>query len=318
MTGSRRTPSSPRETWQELLSPQAKRLLERFSNYLLVERSLVKPSVQCYLTDVSQFLASDPKLLSAPGSVKRGQIQAFFGRLARAGLSPATAARKLSSIRAFSAFLTSTLKLRQDPAENVELPKRPSSLPEVLSPEEVARVIEAAGSSPDRFWALRARAVIELLYGCGLRVSELLGLRILDVALEDGYVRVLGKRSKERVVPLGRYAAEAVRGYLTLARPHFLGKRPSEHVFPGRRARPLSRMWLWKTVSQCVKLAGIRRRVTPHTLRHSFATHLLEGGADLRAVQEMLGHSDIATTQIYTHIDREYLREVYRTFHPRG
>jgi len=233
-------------------------------------------------------------------------------------MAETTLARKLTSIRMFYRFLSSGPDGGDDPTEHLELPRRRRRLPAVLSPEEVARIIDAAASAADRFWALRARAMLEVLYGSGLRISELLGLATTDVSLEECYVRVMGKRSKERVVPLGGYAARAVRDYLDQARGHFAGRQADDHLFLSRRGRGLSRMGAWDIVRKCVAASGVSRRVTPHTFRHSFATHLLEGGADLRAVQEMLGHADIATTQIYTHVDRHYLREVYRTFHPRG
>ncbi len=218
----------------------------------------------------------------------------------------------------FYRFLTVDVKLTTDPTGDIQLPKQKRSLPQVLRPEQIVAIIDAAGGNPNRFWALRARAIVETMYGCGLRVSELRTLKTANIVLTEGFVRVMGKRSKERVVPLGRHAADALRDYLAQARPHYVRKRTSEFVFPSRQGKPLSRMGVWKILKHCVQSAGITRRVTPHTLRHSFATHLLEGGADLRAVQEMLGHADIGTTQIYTHVDREYLREVYRTFHPRG
>jgi integrase/recombinase XerD len=200
----------------------------------------------------------------------------------------------------------------------VELPRKPRRLPRVLSPEDVFRIIEAAGRNPDRFWASRARAMLETMYASGLRASELLGLKLNDVAMEEGFVRVLGKRSKERVVPIGRPALTAIRDYMDTARSHYLGRRFSDFLFLSRRGRPLSRMSLHNILKYCVAASGVRKPVTPHTLRHSFATHLLEGGADLRAVQEMLGHADIATTQVYVHLDWLYLREAYKTYHPRG
>ncbi len=245
-------------------------------------------------------------------------VRGYVRGLTSMGFTSATVARKLTSIRMFYRFLAGHLKLSIDPTENIELPKHTRRLPEILTAEQIASLIDVVSKVPDRFWASRARAMIEIMYGCGLRVAELLGLGLSDVALEDGYVRVLGKRSKERVVPLGLCARDAVRDYLTQARPHYAGKRVSEYLFLNRRGKPLSRMGFWKILRQCVHLAGIKQHVTPHTLRHSFATHLLEGGADLRAVQEMLGHADISTTQIYVHLDRQYLREVFRTFHPRG
>ncbi len=248
----------------------------------------------------------------------RDAVHAYVRELSALGLASTTVARKVVSIRLFFRFLCAELKLPGNPADLLELPRQQRRLPSVLTPDEVTRLIDAAGQAPDRFWALRARAMLEVLYGCGLRVSELLGLDLTDLSFTDRCVRVIGKRDKERIVPVGSYALAAVRDYLAGSRPHYLGRRQHSGLFLNHHGRKLSRMGFLKTLRQCVALAGITRRVTPHTLRHSFATHLLEGGADLRSVQEMLGHASIATTQIYTHLDREYLREVYKTFHPRG
>ncbi|MEO0082165.1 MAG: site-specific tyrosine recombinase XerD [candidate division WOR-3 bacterium] len=302
----------------ETLTGPGAQILERFASYLLVERSLVQKTVGFYLTDVSQFFQTRPQAAEHPEAVTRNDVQSYIGRLAALGLTPATIARKVSSLRMFYRYLTAELRLEADPTENLVVPKQARRLPNTLTTQEAGMLMQAPVKVPDRFWALRGRAILELLYGCGLRISELVGLRLGDVNLETGYVRVMGKRAKERIVPLGRFARDAVREYLNAARPHFLGKRVTDWLFPSRQGKPLSRMGAWKILRHCVQLAGIKRRVTPHTLRHSFATHLLEGGADLRAVQEMLGHADISTTQVYTHLDREYLREVYRTFHPRG
>jgi len=279
---------------------------------------VVKTSAECYRSDVRQFLESVPLAATSPAQVTRQTVQGYVRRLSSLGLASTTMARKLTSIRLFYRFLASDMKLEGNPADDLDLPRQRRRLPQVLTQDEVLRLITAGASAPRKPWALRSRAMLELMYGSGLRVSELLNLTASDVALSDRFVRVMGKRSKERVVPLGQYAIDAIHDYLNLSRPLYAGKRTSPYLFLNHRGGRLSRMGFLKILRQCVALSGIKRRVTPHTLRHSFATHLLEGGADLRSVQEMLGHASIVTTQIYTHVDREYLREVHRTFHPRG
>jgi integrase/recombinase XerD len=296
----------------------AGQLLERFTSYLLVERSVTRSSVDCYLADLKQFFLAMPDVARRPAETSRKTLHDYARQLGAAGLATTTVARKLVSIRMFFRFLASEQRMAANPADDIDLPKQRRKLPSVLTQDEIAKLIEAAGNAPDRFWALRGRAMLEVMYGSGLRVSELLSLGTTSISLTDGFLRVMGKRSKERVVPLGQPAVSAVRDYLSAARPHFAGKKTSPSLFLNHRGGRLSRMGFLKILRSCVALAGINRRVTPHTLRHSFATHLLEGGADLRAVQEMLGHSSIVTTQIYTHVDREYLRETHRTFHPRG
>jgi integrase/recombinase XerD len=296
----------------------AGQLLERFTSYLLVERSVTRGSADCYLADLKQFLIAMPAVARHPAETSRKTLHDYARQLGAAGLATTTVARKLVSIRLFFRFLASEQHLTVNPADDIDLPKQRRKLPGVLTQDEIAKLIEAAGSAPDRFWALRSKAMLEAMYGSGLRVSELLSLGTTSISLADGFLRVMGKRSKERVVPLGQPAINAVRDYLSAARPHYAGKKTSPTLFLNHRGGRLSRMGFLNILRSCVALAGINRRVTPHTLRHSFATHLLEGGADLRAVQEMLGHSSIATTQIYTHVDREYLRETHRTFHPRG
>jgi integrase/recombinase XerD len=293
-------------------------LLDRFGSYLLVERSVTRGSAECYGADLRQFFMAMPQAAERPAATSRKMLHDYARQLGTAGLATTTVARKLVSIRLFYRFLASEQQIAANPADDIDLPKQRRKLPGVLTQDEAAKLIEAAGRAPDRFWAMRSRAMLEVMYGSGLRVSELLSLGTGNVALADGFLRVMGKRSRERVVPLGQPAVNAVRDYLSAARPHYAGKKTSPYLFLNRRGGRLSRMGFLKILRSCVALAGIDRRVTPHTLRHSFATHLLEGGADLRAVQEMLGHSSIATTQIYTHVDREYLRETHRTFHPRG
>ncbi len=305
-------------------------VLERFAHYLLVERGLSQISVDCYIADVKQFLQHQKDSFSCRSKhcvnfdgvlqqkVAPEDVREFIRWLTDLGLSSTTTARKLISLRSFFNFLEQEFGIAPNPLDDIKLPKRPRRLPETLSQSEIEQLIAATTKVPDRFWALRAKAMIEIGYGAGLRVSELLNLKFGDVDLGERFVRVTGKRLKERVVPIGEPAVRAIKDYLTVARQHYVKKEGGAYLFLNARGRRLTRMGFWKILRRCVTIAGITRRVTPHTLRHSFATHLLEGGADLRAVQEMLGHSDISTTQIYTHIDRSYLRDVYRTFHPRA
>jgi integrase/recombinase XerD len=318
MTGTNTTRSLAEQRSSSRLPETAERLLERFESYLLVERSVTHGSAESYLADLKQFFGAVPEAAAQPAAATRKMLHDYARRLGGAGLATTTVARKLVSIRLFYRFLVSEQLLTANPADDIDLPKRRRKLPGVLTQDEVARLIDAAGRAPDRFWALRSRAMLEVMYGSGLRVSELLGLETGNLVLADGFLRVMGKRSKERVVPMGQPAVSAVWDYLSAGRPHYAGKRTSPSLFLNQRGGKLTRMGFLNILRACVALAGINRCVTPHTLRHSFATHLLEGGADLRAVQEMLGHASIATTQIYTHVDREYLRETHRTFHPRG
>jgi len=311
-------------------------LLEEFLNYLVAERGLSANSVEAYGRDLDQFVSylseRGKEILDVTSRLLRG----YLARLAEAGLAPRSGARKLSSIRMFLRYLNDTGRLSGDPGENISGPKLPRKLPEVLSVEEVKAVLEAAHSSMDKVksprsdteirraiaLALRDHAMLEVLYGAGLRISELINLKMGDLYLEEEFLRIIGKGDKERVVPLGEPAINAVRRYRdgvpgrsTLLRTSGQAKNV---LFLNVRGGPLSRMGAWRIIHSYVQAAGIKGHVTPHTFRHSFATHLLEGGADLRAVQEMLGHADISTTEIYTHVDRSYLREVYKTFHPRA
>lgn len=227
-----------------------------------------------------------------------------------------TVRRRLSAMRSWFRTLVAEGVLTVDPTERLDAPQRWRTLPDVLSVDEVIRLLSAP--SLDERLAFRDRAMLELAYGAGLRVSEWIGLAQKDVLLEDGLVRVFGKGSKERLVPIGRSAIGAVAVYLRELRPVLERGEGQGLLFLNAQGRPLTRMGAWKILQKYVTMANIEKHVSPHTLRHSFATHLLEGGADLRAVQEMLGHADIATTQIYTHVDREYLRSVHKQFHPRG
>jgi len=291
--------------------------LEHYLNQLALERGLAARTIDSYAGDLKRytsFLAG--RGAEVPDQVTREKIGAFLGELGRYGLSPATMSRTISAVRGFHRFLLSEGMARSDPSENIEAPKLRRRLPEVLDVSEV----EALLGQPDtgKPLGLRDRAMLELLYACGLRVSELLSLRESDLFFPQGFVRCFGKGSKERLVPVGRSARTWVARYLDGAREELRKGRNTDRLFLNARGGPLSRMGFWKLLRSYASRAGIRKRVHPHILRHSFATHLLEGGADLRSVQEMLGHADISTTQIYTHIDREYLKEVHRQFHPRG
>jgi integrase/recombinase XerD len=299
-------------------------LVDRFANYLIVERSLSKTSTTFYTADVRQFFGTFGMKKTDPRKIVLNDLRHYAGVMDEMGLATSSIARKLTSVKMFFRFLLLEKLIDADPAELIELPKRVQPLPQVLTVQEVLMIINAADPEkvpePERvFLAIRDRAMLEMLYAAGLRIAELLGLKVTDVSLKDGFVRVFGKGNRERLVPIGAPAVEAVRRYLDQARPKLLKKsRSSETLFLNVRGARLSRMGFWKILQDYVRQARVLKEVTPHTFRHSFATHLLEGGADLRAVQEMLGHASIATTQIYTHVDRSYLREVYKTFHPRG
>lgn len=309
------------------IEEKAEPLLGEFLDYLIAERNLSANSVKAYARDLAQFQSYLSERKDDMLHVDEGMLRSYLARLAEAGLSARSVARKLSAIRMFLRYLTDTGRLARDPAENFSSPRLPKRLPQVLSFEEVSRVLEVAHRSQTSAdtprksaLAMRDCAMLETLYGAGVRISELTGVRVGDLYLEDGFLRVVGKGDKERVIPLGEPAVRALRRYVDAARPLLLSssKKASDAVFLNVRGGKLSRMGAWKIIHSYVNAAGINRKVTPHTFRHSFATHLLEGGADLRAVQEMLGHASITTTEIYTHVDRSYLREVYKTFHPRA
>lgn len=302
-------------------------LLEEFLDYLTAERGLSANSTEAYARDLVQFGTFLQSTGSSFRSVTPGTIRQYLGRMDEAGLEPRSAARKLSAIRMFLRYLNDTGKIAGDPGENVSGPRLGRKLPEVLSPDEVESILTAVqkaqvSSKSEKSTALAARdwAMMETLYGAGLRISELISLRLGDLYLSDGFIRVTGKGDKERVVPLGEPAIRALRRFIDTARSKLVPSKGGvrDTVFLSVRGSGLSRMGAWKIIHFYIQAAGIRTHVTPHTFRHSFATHLLEGGADLRAVQEMLGHSSITTTEIYTHVDRSYLREVYKSFHPRA
>ncbi len=253
---------------------------------------------------------------TTPAATTAKILREYVYHLKDLGLSPSSIRRNISAVRSYFKFMLSEGDLVRDPSERLEAPKRWRTLPDVLTVDEAAKLI--AAPSLDEPLAFRDRAMLELAYGAGLRVSEWISLSNKDVLMNDHLVRVFGKGSKERLVPIGRGAIAAVAIYLRELRPRLEKGQGKGVLFLNARGEPLSRMGAWKILRKYVEIAGITKPVSPHTLRHSFATHLLEGGADLRAVQEMLGHADISTTQIYTHVDREYLRSVHRQYHPRA
>lgn len=291
--------------------------LEPFRDYLSFERGLAVRTIEAYARDIGAFVSfALERGIRDPRELGYRELRDWVARLGELGRARSTVSRAVSSLRGYFRFLLEEDVIDADPSERLESPGADRSLPDVLSVAEIERLLGAV--TPDRTYAFRDRAILEVLYGCGLRVSELCGLRTRDVDLEERLVRVLGKGSKERLVPLGSDAGHALRRYLRESRPRLDRGGSKGHVFLNRSGTPLSRMGVWKILRQYVERAGIARRVTPHTLRHSFATHLLEGGADLASVQEMLGHADISTTEIYTHVDRSHLKQVHRTHHPRG
>ena len=292
---------------------------EGFDDHLALEQGSAVRTREAYQRDLERFAAfALSKSIRDPRQVDARLLRNFVFHLKDLGLAPASIRRTVSALRTYFAFLVGEQVVSTDPSERLELPSRWRTLPEVLTVDEVGRLLGAPTMDDPLYF--RDRAMLELAYAAGLRVSEWTNLGVKDVSVDEGVVRVFGKGSKERLVPIGRSAMSAAVIYLRELRPRLdrgAGKSKGT-LFLNARGEPLSRMGAWKILRKYVSRSGISKRVSPHTLRHSFATHLLEGGADLRAVQEMLGHSDITTTQIYTHVDREYLRKVHKKYHPRG
>jgi len=292
-------------------------LIDQFLNYLLVEKGLSRATLESYSADLLRYAdfmqQTGQDTVSAEDTAL---ILKHLINLRNEGLGARSRARHLVSLRGFYRFLAHEKVLPLDPSKLVDLPKTTLKLPDVLSQAEVQRLLNAPdGLKPS---GLRDAAMLEVLYAAGLRVSELIRLKVQDVQLEAGFVRVMGKGSKERIVPIGQYAREKVLFYLEHARARMVKERSSPYLFVARAGRPLTRQGFWKLLHRYARAAGLYKKVTPHSLRHSFASHLLEGGADLRAVQVMLGHADISTTQIYTHVAGDRLKELHRRFHPRG
>ncbi len=290
-----------------------------FKTYIRLERSLAANTVEAYLRDLGhlQRYAEELPETPAPTAMTTAMLRGFVRHLADLGLSPTSQGRMVSGIRTFYRYLLLEDIMTDDPASLLETPKLRRKLPDTLNPDEVAAMIDSIDLS--RAEGERNRAMLETLYGSGLRVSELTGLRISNIYFRDGFLKILGKGDKERLVPLGSMAAKRITTYLKEVRSHQEVKKGFEdHVFLNNRGAALSRVMVFNIVRKAAADAGIRKVISPHTLRHSFATHLIDGGADLRAVQEMLGHESITTTEIYTHLDREYLRDSIIQFHPRS
>ncbi len=292
--------------------------LKEYLADLGLEKNLSKNTIESYRNDLSSlFRFLENYNINDPSEVNYENLIAFFKALKDTGLNSRSAARYYSSIKGFFKYLLANKYIISNPIEKVSPPKLAKNLPPVLSVNEIDAIL----SKPDieDKLGLRDRAVLETFYACGVRVSELINLKISDLFLKEEVIRVLGKGSKERFIPIGSSAINWINKYLIKSRPMLEKKMKSgNYLFINGRGGKLSRMGIWKIVDRYVREAGIQKEVHPHTFRHSFATHLLEGGADLRAVQEMLGHADISTTQIYTHIDREYIKQVHKEFHPRG
>lgn len=293
-------------------------LLERFSEYLELELGSSPRTREAYLRDLALLAtwASTRHRVSGATALEAAHLREWVYEQKDQGRAATTIKRRISALRTWYRFLLAEGVVQADPSEKLESPRGWRRLPDVLTVREVEQLIDAIPL--EDAMAFRDRALLELAYGAGLRVSEWCTLEVKDVLLDELVVRVFGKGGKERLVPIGRKAAGAVGMYLRELRPRLEKGKGEGRLFLNSRGRPLQRMTAWTILKKIVERSGVTKPVTPHTLRHSFATHLLEGGADLRAVQEMLGHADISTTQLYTHVDREHLRQVHRQFHPRG
>lgn len=292
-------------------------LLDQFLNYLTVERGLSPNTLDSYSRDLIKYLDYlSTKGIKDISKTSDLTIISFIATLKNGGLSNRSVARNLTSIRMFYRFLTEDHHINDNPTLNIETPKRELRLPQVLSIEEVDVLLQQPDSSTSL--GLRDAAFLELLYATGLRASEIISLALNDINLEAGYLIAYGKGSKERLIPIGEVAQNLIKKYLKNSRPTLLKNKQSHHLFTTRSGKSMTRQGFWKLIKKYALAAGIRKKITPHTLRHSFATHLLERGADLRSVQMMLGHADISSTQIYTHVTTERLKKIHNQYHPRS
>ena len=293
--------------------------LESFLNYMVVERNFSINTRESYNNDLKRYLHYMQEHSKSLETITKKQIETFLAELGSIGLEASSMARNISVIRSFHKFLFNEHLLSTNPAENIHQPKQARYLPGVLTVNETMQLLDAPQALiPPGNFMLRDKAILELLYATGVRVSELVGIQQQHLYLDAGFIRILGKGSKERLVPVGSSATAWVKRYQNELRCLQVRQNSDDYLFLNARGVKLSRMALFDMVRKYALLGGIKKQISPHTFRHTFATHLLEGGADLRAVQEMLGHSSIATTQIYTHIDRSFIKEVHKTFHPRG
>jgi len=290
--------------------------IEHFIFFLEAERGVSRNTIQAYTGDLKKFSEYLKKKKKDIKGIVREDVVSFLMYLKDKELSATTIARNLAALKTFSKFLVAERVLEENVAGMVETPKTWKRIPDILSVEEVDRLLTAP--SGKKIAALRDKAILELMYASGLRVSEVKDLKKININLESNFVKCLGKGEKERIVPVGKTAKKALENYIVRARDKFSKKTHDEHLFLSKLGKKLSRQSIWKMIKKYAKEAGIQKHITPHTLRHSFATHLLEGGAELIGVQEMLGHADISTTQIYTHINKDRLRKTHKKFHPRA
>ena len=291
--------------------------LDLFLDHLRVERGLSANTIDSYGRDVKRFVDYlDERNVMALSTVNRSQLMGYLIHLSQAGLAARSRSRALSALKSFFSFLVREGVVAHNPASGIDSPQRIKYLPHVLSVEEIETLLQSPDTTASG--GLRDKAMLELLYATGLRVSELVSIQLNLINLEAGYLRTMGKGSKERLVPLGDEAGIWVKRYLSEARERLLNKQNSVYLFVTRRGTKMSRQYFWRILGEYAVRAGIDKKISPHTLRHSFATHLLAHGADLRAVQMMLGHADISTTEIYTHIARERLKAVHKQHHPRA
>ena len=298
-------------------APTYPQCLDRYQTFLVMEKGLSEKTTAAYHADLMRFgRFLNEKRVSAVASIDSGLILEYLIRLRKQGLSARSRARHLVSLRGFLKFLVNEKIIAKNPGKQIDMPKTGLKLPDVLTVEDVQSLL--AAPNRDKAEGLRDTAMLELLYAAGLRVSELIGLEMTAVNLEVGFVRVCGKGSKERVVPIGQMAMKAIQNYIDRSRPLLLKHRSSAYLFITRRGTAMTRQSFWNLISRYGRLAKLKKKITPHSLRHAFATHLLDGGADLRAVQMMLGHADIATTQIYTHVTQRQLLAAHKKHHPRS
>lgn len=293
------------------------KISDLYIKHLLLEKGLAANSLESYRHDLAGFVDFMVQNgLEQIEGVDTTAILAWLIHLQKGGLSASSRARHLITIRGLFKFLLKEEIVNSDPVKTVDIPKTGLYLPEVMTIEEIKKLLAVPDTTEHR--DLRNAAMLEILYGAGLRVSELINMKVQDINFDAGFVRIFGKGSSERVVPVGSYAKERTLEWIKTGRPHLLQNNASKYLFVARAGKPMTRQGFWKIIKRYSLKAGIRRNITPHTFRHSFATHLIEGGADLRSVQTMLGHADIGTTQIYTHISKSHLLEMHKKFHPRG
>ena len=290
---------------------------EEYLTTLKVERNMSSLTLEAYKRDLNQYLGYiELQQIHKISSVKTKHIRKYIRLLNERGMAPASISRIISSIRSYHKYLSSEELVKENPALILKIPKIPKKLPSILSEREISLIIESIEKSSDFYH--RDKAIIEMLYSCGIRVSELCNLEVSKLFLKDDLIMVIGKGSKERLLPIGKRAKKYINNYFKYSRDNFIKRTSSNFIFVSKNGKQLTRAMINIILNKWTATSGINKSVSPHTLRHSFATHLLEGGADLRFVQALLGHSDISTTQIYTHLDKHHLKEIYKLHHPRS